>query len=127
MKPCNKDTENCSNTPGSYQCKCKKGWVRNKTSGACTKKKKKEPKKEGKEHSFKYKNFKIIYKRILKYISRNYRKITAEHVIIEPMLHVVYFVLLAAWYKCGLVRIYTVAALVMAYGVCMSYLKSVNR
>jgi len=36
-KPCNKDTENCSNTPGSYKCKCKQGYVRTK-KGDCKKK-----------------------------------------------------------------------------------------
>jgi len=50
--PCDKTSENCNNTPGSFNCKCKKGWVRTK-KGACKKKTVKKKKDKTKEKGIK--------------------------------------------------------------------------
>jgi len=46
LKPCKIKGEKCHNSPGSYSCKCKKGWVRTKQNDC---KKKSESKKLKKE------------------------------------------------------------------------------
>ena len=114
--PCNKDTETCVNKPGSYKCKCKKGWVRTKKGDCIKKKKKKRPGKTNKKKRLSWQEQfqeKLFSEKVL----------TDTHLRIGSLLHTVFFGILFFLYKFE--RYYILASLVVVYSVTIGYLYSV--
>ena len=114
VNPCNKQTENCQNLAGSHRCKCKKGYVRSK-AGNCIKKSIGNNKNNKKKRK---KKVKSEEERIEDDI-RNGNFLSDSQLKLGSLLYAGLFGILLLLFKYE--RYYTMAALVLVYGVCLSY------